>query len=168
MRRALPVLLLGSLLAAAFATGSTAGARATACPTKPGPYSTKDKHIFQLDADGVTLDSLSDARGNSAKFVGSVYATGRVPPGWNDNSFWNSTAGGTEIESEIIFDPGHPNTYAAHGHLGAGYPTTFKVLRYGPGIEVDGSASWLLIHGLSGASRARASKISRARSAEPR
>ncbi|HTZ07163.1 MAG TPA: hypothetical protein VMB53_15620 [Gaiellaceae bacterium] len=145
MRRALPVLLLGALLAAAFATASTAGGRATACPTKPGPYSTKDKHIFQLDADGVTLDTLSDARGNSVKFVGSVYAVGREPPGWNDNSFFNSTAGGTEIESEIIFDSGNPNTYAAHGHLGAMYPTAFRVLRYGPGIDVDGSATWMLM-----------------------
>jgi hypothetical protein len=143
-RAALLILALIALTATVSATAALGGAQSVPCQTHPAKtFSTRDTHIFQLDAAPITLDSFADAKGHVLRAGPGGFVVGQAPPGWGQDSWVNDTS--NDSSTEIIFDPGHQNAYAASGHFGPRFPTEFTIRRYTAGIQVDGVANWLVM-----------------------
>jgi hypothetical protein len=143
MHRALFVLALVALTATVSATAALGGARSVACQTRPAKtFSARDTHSLEFLGHGFTLDSFADARHHSLKVTGPDRYVGQVPPGWNENSVIN----GGPVGTDLVFDPGHPNAYAAGGHTGGGFPTELMIRRYTSGIQLDGIAAWVVMN----------------------
>jgi hypothetical protein len=142
MRRALLALSLTALTATVSATAALGGVRSVACQTRPATFSARDTHSLEFVGHGFTLDSFADAKRHSLKVVGPDRYVGQVPPGWSDNSVINGGPFGTDI----LFDPGHPNAFAAGGHTGPGVPTEFMIRRYTRDVQLDGIAAWLVLN----------------------
>lgn len=144
MHRVLLILALVALTATVSATAALGGARSVPCQTRPAKtFSTRDPHIFQLDAHPITLDTFADAKGHVLRAEPGGYAVGQAPPGWDPDSWINDTS--NDSSTEIIFNPGHQNAYAASGHFGSVFPTEFRIWRYNADIEIDGVANWLVM-----------------------
>jgi hypothetical protein len=144
MHRALLIFALVALTATVSTTAALGDGRSVPCQTRPAKtFSTHDPHIFQLDADPITLTSFADAKGHVLRARPGGYAVGQAPPGWGPDSWINDP--NNNSSTEIIFDPGHQNAYAASGHFGPRFPTEFKIQRYNADIQIDGVATWLVM-----------------------
>jgi hypothetical protein len=139
VRRIVPALVVAAV-AAAWVAAARGTAPTSACPTSAAStFAKSDMHSFEFEGHGFTLDSFGDARGHVMTILGDDSWSGMPPPGLNENTVVN----GGQVGTDVLFDPGHPNSYVARGHTTEPF-VEITVKRYSPSIDVDGIAVWWL------------------------